>query len=416
MRTIAVLRDTSAEAEPEANATKPKPAWKTRSVRYVLLLVVSARVLIGIWAALAGVASPVPSTPNEAERPYLGAEPLNEGIDGVVLGPWQRFDTQRYLRIARDGYVNPEDTVFPPGYPLVLSAVASVFGGGDRALLASALVISALATLLLALILHRLVRTEFGEDVADRAVLYLLLFPTGFFLFAGYSESLFILLAVASFWYARRGLFVLAGIVGFLAALTRLTGWTLVIPLAFEYWNQNLRDRPLDLKRWARGFPVTWPALGLAVFFGWRNLEERPSMASIYEEYWYQRSGIPGMDLLRGLQAAVGQGESARIGTTTLYLDLAVTFMVIAATVLAFKKLGTSYGLYSVMLLFFMLLPNSDIKPMFSASRYGLAFFPMFILLGMWGTSERNHKRIILPFGLLAAYSLAQFAIWGWVA
>ena len=49
------------------------------------------------------------------------------------------------------------------------------------------------------------------EEIAERAVLLLLLFPTSFFLTAFYTEGLFLLLTVGAFLAARRGRWAVAG-------------------------------------------------------------------------------------------------------------------------------------------------------------------------------------------------------------
>jgi 4-amino-4-deoxy-L-arabinose transferase-like glycosyltransferase len=52
---------------------------------------------------------------------------------------------------------------------------------------------------------YQLVREDFGSEIAERAVLYLAIFPTAFFFAAAYNESLFLCLALLSFYYMRHG-------------------------------------------------------------------------------------------------------------------------------------------------------------------------------------------------------------------
>ena len=53
-----------------------------------------------------------------------------------------------------------------------------------------------------------------SESEARRTILYLMMFPAAFFFFAPYSESLFLLFIVASFWGARRKKWAVAGFAG----------------------------------------------------------------------------------------------------------------------------------------------------------------------------------------------------------
>ena len=95
-------------------------------------------------------------------------------------------------------------------------------------------------------------------------MLYLSIFPTTLFLFAVYSESLYLLLTVAAFLLAVRGRWGWAGVVVGLAALTRVSGVILLPALAMLAWRSA--DRKGALLRLAISLPVMalWPLyLGL---------------------------------------------------------------------------------------------------------------------------------------------------------
>src|SRR5260370_18121499 len=84
-----------------------------------------------------------------------------------------------------------------------------------------------------------------GELVGRRLLLYLCIFPTAFFFFAAYNESLFLLFTASSFLAMRRQQWWLAGILGLFAALTRSAGIFLVIP--YLYVICLSRDSFMDL-------------------------------------------------------------------------------------------------------------------------------------------------------------------------
>src|SRR5262249_29160432 len=71
-----------------------------------------------------------------------------------------------------------------------------------------------------------------------------------FILFAPYTESLFLLLSVASLLMARRRQWWLAGLAGGLAALTRQQGLFLIVPLAWEVWENSGRQWKALLRNW----------------------------------------------------------------------------------------------------------------------------------------------------------------------
>ena len=205
---------------------------------------------------------------------------------------------------------------------------------------------------------------------------------------------------------------------GFFASLTRLTGWVLVAPLAYELYRQRAAfissalSAPLRLENL---LGVGLPGVGTAVFLLWRWWAGLPPIKKVYQQYWYQVTDIPGTDLLRALQTMFLGGQ-ARAGEFTLWFDFFCAVLLIIGTVFAFRRLNATYGLYSAMLLLFMLLPVSELKPLYSFSRYVLAFFPLFMLLALAGKNGWVHRLILYPSFILYLYFSGQFFLWGWVA
>src|SRR5205823_14334758 len=138
--------------------------------------------------------------------------------------------------IAAHGYANHDGSAaFFPLYPMVTRWVSWVLGGHP---LAAALLVSNAAFLAALVMLYALTARETSVEVARRATVYLAAFPTAFFFLAPYSESLFLLLVLLAFWWARGGRWLGAAAAAFLAALTRNLGVLLALPLALEGWLQ----------------------------------------------------------------------------------------------------------------------------------------------------------------------------------
>ncbi|MBI3538294.1 MAG: glycosyltransferase family 39 protein, partial [Chloroflexi bacterium] len=166
-----------------------------------------------------------------------------------LLAPWQRFDANWYLKIAQRGYsADDGSTVYFPLYPLLIR----IFGGG----LLAAIVISNLALIGVFYLVYQLGKDLMGEKFAARALAYLAIFPTAFFLFAPYTESLFLFFALASIHAAAKEKFPRASIFAALAALTRLQGALLIFPLAYLVWKKNNAAR-LTLEA-SRSFSYTF--------------------------------------------------------------------------------------------------------------------------------------------------------------
>jgi len=141
------------------------------------------------------------------------------GSGFLFLGVWERWDACWYERVAAQGYQQGEATInFYPLYPLLMRLI-SIPLGGDLTL--GGLVVSGVAYIAGVAGLYRLLRLDFDEGVARRALLYLSVFPASFFFFAPFTESIFLALGVWAIYQARRGAWGWAVPVAFLVGLTR---------------------------------------------------------------------------------------------------------------------------------------------------------------------------------------------------
>ncbi|MDP9274592.1 MAG: hypothetical protein M3O99_03215, partial [Chloroflexota bacterium] len=176
-----------------------------------------------------------------------------------LLDVASRWDADPYLVIARDGYHAdaPSHVAYFPLYPFLMRIAAGLFGGDD-AYLAAGVVISNLALFAAVAYFARSVMLDHDTPTATRSAVYLLVFPTTVFLSAVYAESLFLALAIAATYHARRREWLLAGALAALAALTRPFGAVVALPLAME-----ALGRPVAI----RGLAAT--LLAPAAFFAW---------------------------------------------------------------------------------------------------------------------------------------------------
>jgi len=224
-----------------------------------------------------------------------------------LLDPWHRWDAPHYTDIAVFGYmaedpgtlsaagyrqVYPGDLdlyiVFFPLYPWLVAGLNTVIG----APIVAAFIVSSIASLAVAPMLSRLVAADLGLSIGKWSALLLLIFPTAYFLHIGYTESLFLALAFGSLWLARTDRWVGSGILGGLAALTRVNGLILIPALAVEAYLQWRVHRRLDA-RWlfapalvAVGFGV-YLALNLAVY------GDAFAFSEIQREHWFKGLSAP---------------------------------------------------------------------------------------------------------------------------
>ena len=207
-----------------------KTALTNKPVVRIFLLFLLVEAFLFTWAW--GVRRLVP------DHFPQGAEEMYKGVNRETnpwLEPWQRWDTPQYQAIGERGYSAFDTAYFtPPLYPFLMGGLAALFGGNT---LLSGLFISGLAFLGCLLVIHKLARLEFGNEAsAMRSVIYLVFYPAAFFLAAAYSESLFLLSAILCLYFIRREKWLAAGILAGLAALTRIPGLFLVLPLGYAAW------------------------------------------------------------------------------------------------------------------------------------------------------------------------------------
>jgi hypothetical protein len=154
-----------------------------------------------------------------------------------------RWDSGWYADIIRrggywfdgDGSVQTSVTFFP-GYPLLSSAVKSVFHVDEYIAL---LLVANISSLLAVLLFAKLARDELGDEIALSAVALFCFFPSSMFLSAGYTESLCLVFVLLSLILVTRQKFVLSSAIAGLAMATRPTSIVLAPVILWEMWRQN---------------------------------------------------------------------------------------------------------------------------------------------------------------------------------
>jgi mannosyltransferase PIG-V len=337
-----------------------------------------------------------------------GGEPA-PGLWSVALG-WNGWDAGHYVRIAESGYhLGPGFPAFFPLYPMLIHVLDPVLPGGD---LVSALVVANAAAFGALALLYRLADYEFGPRVAQRAAWYLAAFPMGFFLFIGYNESLFLLLAVGALYAGRRGHWWLAGTLGALSSATRLFGVLLIAPLAVEYLRQ-VGWRPRRIRPDVLGLAVV--PLGVVGYSIYCLVElGSPVQFSIAQDQWGRRYTFPGEAWLISVRQIAGHGalDQATLGAI---LDagtilIAVVLLILCVTgPFKFRRdqlyLVVQAGITLVMLM------STEVggRSMQSAARYAMEAAAIFLVLARMGANQLVDRAVLMIGAALQAVFLVIF-------
>jgi len=344
-------------------------------VRLVLLLFVVTRAAL----TAIGVMSRIILAPLQKREAWVYLWQYHKQL---WLDIWSVWDSGWYLHVAEHWYDLSASPTLPrmlekgqsaiaffPLYPALVKAVGTVLGS----IYVGALVVSNVSLIFAGIFLYRLVRLRFGSDETARgAVKYLFVFPTAFILSGVFTESLFLALLVGCFYYAERRKWLVTGVLGLLLSLTRSLGALAIIPLAWEY----LRAR--EFKPGKVRLDALWLLLvpaGTLLFalYNYHLTGDWLAFAHV-QKYW-------GRVTVNPLTAVVDYlGKSSH---PYVVFPVCFTIAVLLGLTIFIRRIGLGYwalGMYSMLVPLSSVAQWSLLPPM---SRFALAVFPLYILLGM---------------------------------
>jgi 4-amino-4-deoxy-L-arabinose transferase-like glycosyltransferase len=286
--------------------------------------------------------------------------------------------------------------------------------------LLTGIIISNLALILACFYFYKLAKLDLKNKTAFRAVFYLLIFPTALFFTSIYPESTLFLFCLASFFYARKKQWVIAGVFGFLAALTKAFGSFLIFPLFLEYLEQrkfNLRKIKWNILN------LAWIPAGLGIFMLYLKkkfndpllfLKAQGGWANNPHSVWSRTPNFSlvniGKSLIKYVQTIFGNFESSSFKITAGFELISFIIFTILC-IIVFLKLRKSYSLY----MFFGLILSPLTGSLMSMNRYVLVLFPAFILLAWWGKNKMIDYTITMLFSILLAFNTIMFVNSYWV-
>lgn len=391
---------------------------------------------VAIWVTISGFIPNVVGESASLSHPFA-SWPGHNLLD-LVFSPMAKWDTQHYLAIAYDGYVQSYEGLPPvenrpaffPLYPGVVHLLSG-FGASPGLILIVAYAVSLACFFCALALLHRLTVIELGERFAAPTLLLLAFFPTSLFFGIPYSESMFLLLAVGAFLAARTGHWAVAGIVLALASATRVPGLLLVVPVAMLYLYGPRTDRKRELH------DGRWPRYRLRPDFLWLLLAPLGLIAfSAYLHFaldnwlaWNDAQALFGrhtVDPLTGIWAGfreagkgVGHLATGSYQGTLDYLNVMQLVFVAFAVfggIAMLRTLPAAYGTWVLISLAPIFVSQPDGDPLWSASRFIVVLFPLFLWLATETEKRGWTTRAVALFAAGMAVFTAQFALWSFVA
>jgi hypothetical protein len=348
--------------------------------------------------------------------PKYSSTPVNIN---ALLSVWNHWDAANFVRIAQFGYQTRYDVAFFPLYPLLIHILAFPlsFWGGSY-LLAGTLISNA-ALLGTMFLLYQLAVEIVGEHAARRSLLYLVIFPTAFYFFAAYNETLFLLFCLGSFLAMRRQHWWLAGLLGLLASVTRSAGLFLVVPYLIEVWVTRESIAALRQNIVRRILPVVLIPIGTAAYalYCWK-ISGNPIAFAAVQSHWGRHTTWPWVGIWNAVVDLIGFDGFGSFNEVHILLDLIATIGFIILLILGWRKLRLSFNMWVAILIVFMLLsPGTDkTDVLLSNQRFVLEMFPAFITLGMLSVKHpRLHQSMMMIFPLLLATLSLIFIMNKWM-
>jgi hypothetical protein len=369
-----------------------------------LFLAVAAWVLaLGAWGMVA--------------RTYLPIEHrLRWEIPLELRAPlYAKFDSGWYLAIIEWGYGKPppdgkpSNHAFFPLYPTTAKVLRDTFAiDGFHA----GLVVTYLCLFLATSLFYREGVRRLGEEDARASVLFLLLFPTAFFLGAVYAESMFLLFALLAFRDARDGPLGRALFYGFLLGLTRASALAAAPALFLAALE---RRGPDGGRRLGRALAVGLVPVGTVFLwiFGVGAIYGEPGLFFRSMEGWHRGTSSLSGVFAWFLSMKVRFVDMDWRKDPTFVLDYGIfALFVLVAIYQLFKRRWSDAAWTGGAIALPMTTGLSGGMP-----RFLLVVYPVFYALA---EGSRGRTRIRLAWwivsGVLLLAAAARFVNWHWVA
>ena len=282
-----------------------------------------------------------------------------------------------------------------PLFPLLIKLFAFLFGFGW-----AAFIVSNVLSILAVYLLYIIIKDDFGSIISKKSVFYFLLFPVAYFFTMMYTESLFFVLILLMFYYARRDRWVLVGLFGMLASLTRMFGIIMVLPMLYIYLN-NRKFKSVDHK-------VLWLGLiplGLLLFYGYFYFTTGDFLIAFktfaQPEYAFKPL-IPGLSFIYAFidMLKVNNPEVLFYISFNLALGLFFTF----ASFYSYK-IKKEY-LYFMIPYLFLSIGHTTLN---ANVRYYMLMFPAYVLLAK--IKNKNANRLIFLISIFFLLLMILFTI-----
>lgn len=327
--------------------------------------------------------------PVNGEGHLLGGGYAKYLINYYVL-PWANFDAEHFLSISLSGYKQYQQAFFPL-FPTLISfgyffLRPNVLNGAIIGLF-----ISSLSLITGLIYLYKLIKLDYSSKLALAVIAVLLLYPASFYFNAVYSESLFLMLIVTSFYFFRTKHFLIASLLGFLASTTRVFGVLIFLSFLIEILLYKI---PIKKSFWIFLIPCGLLSYMAYLYFSIGDPLAFYNLQLIVGEQ-HQRGIILFPQVIYRYLKIILTTDSLNPLFTTIIFELAAGIAFLLLPIIGYyKKVRLSYLFFALTA---YMLPT--IQGSFSSlPRYVLILFPSFIVLTLLIKKLPVSVRFLLGF------------------
>jgi Gpi18-like mannosyltransferase len=363
------------------------------SVKNLLLIAVLSRIFVFLVAV--------------ASNAVVGVNPacrLCGDIGVPFFNLFSRWDSSYYADIAVRGYsgdINQRWEFFPL-YPILMGVfgrLLAIVAGIPLTLGVNlaGFAVSNLAFLGSVYYLHEFSKRILSKpELAFDSAVFLCIYPAGVFFSAVYSESLFLLLTVASLYYWWLGARAKSATLSFLATLARPVGIFLAVPYLYETLKNPSLRRLLSAY-----LPAATALLGYLVFAAFSQIMTGTPFANLEAErkFWNVTTNPYTITFL---------AQKVISDHPIIIPFLALSIVALAASILQARS-STERAIDAHAI---FLLTSYLVSPIISFPRYSNTLLPTYWSLSRW--TQKPWIRILLysVFLVLLAVGTALFVNW----
>lgn len=365
---------------------------KNKNILIILLLFFNWRIYLFLIAHFAQFLIP------KFKTSFVGIEVLTGSNLPSFVWSFANFDGAHYISISRSLYKQDFTQAFFPLYPLTIKFFSNLFAANPVLV---ALIISNISFLLGLIIFFKLVSNLFSQEIALWSCVFLITFPTSFYFGAAYSEGIFFLMVISSFYLFEKGRLFEASILGLFASATRLVGIFLAPSLI-----KNIRLKALS--------PAIIVPIGLVAYMIYLKIEFNDPLYFLKAQKIFGQARSTNEIILlpqvfwRYIKILATTSNLPFLNALFEFLS---TIFAIVVLILATKKVKIQWLIFS----YLAILTPTLTGTLTSMPRYILVGFPIYIMLAHI-KSDLIKSIIIVIFIMLLSIATILFTRGYWVA